>query len=64
MCREPFMALELQDKLAIAVKALKEIEQNYGQVCEEFEICKHVACQSSVSCWMVADKALKEIGEK
>lgn len=48
-------------KLKIAVAALREIRENYGQVCVEFEFCKHVACQSSVSCWMTADKALKEI---
>lgn len=51
-------------KLKIAVDALKEIRENYGQVCEEFEFCRHVACQSSVSCWMTADKALKEIADE
>ena len=51
-------------KLKIAVAALKEIKENYGQVCVDFELCKHVACQSSVSCWMTADKALKEIEDE
>lgn len=51
-------------KLKIAVDALKEIRENYGQVCEEFEFCRHIACQSSVSCWMTADKALKEIADE
>ncbi len=55
---------DITRKLEICVKALKNIEQNFGQVCEMFEICKHESCRSSVSCWMEADKALKEIGEK
>ena len=63
MCRKPYAALELQDKLAIAVKALEEIKNTQGKVCEEFEICKHIACQSSCGSWMIADKALKDIEE-
>lgn len=51
-------------KLAIAVKALKKILDNEGKVCQEFEICKHVACQSSCSSWMIAHEALEEIGKK
>lgn len=52
---------QLIDSLQIAIDALKEIKENHGQVCEEFELCKHVACHSSVSCWMISDKALKDI---
>ena len=56
--------MDENNKLKIALAALREIKENYGQVCEEFEICKHIACQSSVSCWIVADKALKDIEAK
>jgi hypothetical protein len=56
--------MDKDTKLKIALDALKEIKENYGQVCAEFEICKHIACQSSVGSWITADKALKEIEEK
>jgi hypothetical protein len=50
------------NKLEIAVKALKEIKDTQGKVCVDFEFCKHESCISSVASWMIADKALKEIG--
>ena len=52
---------KLTKSLKIALAALKEIKDNYGQVCPEFELCKHDSCQSSVSAWMAADKALKDV---
>ena len=39
--------------------ALQTIRDNYGQVCEEFEICQHPACASSCGAWLLADDALK-----
>lgn len=50
-------------KLNIAVKALKEIRDTQGKVCEEYEICTHRACQSSYDSWAIADQALKNIEE-
>ena len=47
--------------LTTAVDALKEIRDNEGKVCDNFELCDHRACRSSYSSWYIADKALKEI---
>lgn len=41
-------------------KALEEIINTQGKVCSEFQLCKHVACKSSVASWFIADKAIKE----
>ena len=38
--------------------ALETIRRNYGKVCENYELCRHVACDSSVGAWMEADAAL------
>lgn len=38
--------------------ALQRIKDNEGKVCAEFELCRHVACQSSVAAWMIADATL------
>jgi hypothetical protein len=54
----------MEEKLDIAVKALKEIKNDHGKVCIDFEFCKHISCTSSVASWMIADKALKDIEEK
>lgn len=35
------------------------IYTQFGQVCPEFELCKHASCQASVGAWMTADEALK-----
>jgi hypothetical protein len=41
-------------------KALKEIHEHCGRVCEEYEICTHVACSSSHRAWEIADKVLRK----
>lgn len=41
--------------------ALQQIKDEQGKVCAEFEVCCHVACQSSVSSWMIADQALASV---
>jgi hypothetical protein len=38
--------------------ALQTIRDNYGRVCVEYELCHHIACESSVGAWMEADAAL------
>lgn len=38
--------------------ALQEIHRTQGKVCEHFETCKHIGCQSSYASWAIADKAL------
>jgi len=38
--------------------ALQRIKAECGRVCANFELCTHVACQSSVAVWMIADAAL------
>jgi len=47
------------NKLKIAIKALKEIRDTQGKVCQEFEICDCVGCKSSYASWAIADKALQ-----
>jgi len=38
--------------------ALMDIRNNQGRVCEEFELCKHASCASSVAAWFIADRVL------
>ena len=35
------------------------IISQFGQVCPEFELCKHSSCHASVGAWMTADEALE-----
>jgi hypothetical protein len=42
-----------------ARSALRIIVSEYGQVCENFELCTHVACRASYGAWAVADEALR-----
>lgn len=46
------------NKAAFYKVALLKIRNDYGQVCAEFESCKHASCQASVSAWLEADRAL------
>ena len=39
-----------------AEKSLREIRENYGKVCDEYETCTHVACAASYSAWATADE--------
>jgi hypothetical protein len=41
----------------------EEIKRDYGRVCDDFELCTHVSCQSSVGAWMIADQMLSELKE-
>lgn len=50
-------------KLEIALKALKEIKNEQGKVCAEYEICEHRACKSSYVSWALADKAIHKISK-
>jgi len=50
-----------RQNLIIAVKALKEIRDTQGKVCDNFELCNHKACHSSYTSWAIADKALSEL---
>lgn len=40
--------------------ALEKIRTNEGKVCGEFELCTHVACQSSYNAYAIADAALAD----
>lgn len=44
--------------------ALEEIRTKYGQVCNEYEMCDHPACEASYGAWAVADKALRATREE
>ena len=50
--------------LITCAEALKQIKQEGGRVCDDFELCKHIACQSSYSSWMIADTALAQLEEE
>jgi hypothetical protein len=39
--------------------ALQRIRDDYGLVCAEYELCTHVACESSYGAWATADEALR-----
>jgi hypothetical protein len=38
--------------------ALQKIKDECGHVCQEFEICDHIACNDSHKAWAIADQAL------
>jgi len=40
--------------------ALVLIRDTLGHVCDNFELCTHVACRDSYSAWQVASRALQE----
>ena len=48
-------------QLEIAIKALEEIRNTQGKVCEIYEICEHVSCSSSYASWAIADEALRHL---
>lgn len=39
--------------------ALECIRSTYGQVCDEYEVCKHKACYGSYGAWATADAVLR-----
>ena len=41
-----------------AMGALREIRDEQGKVCENYELCHHVSCQSSYTAWVIADRIL------
>lgn len=41
-------------------RALQEIKDTQGEVCDNFELCDHRACRSSYAAWAIADEALNE----
>lgn len=50
----------MRDERDALREALVEIKEHYGKVCDNFELCTHAACRSSVSSWMAADAALRK----
>lgn len=47
----------------IMLKALVDISK-MGRVCEEFEVCDHIACEDSAAACLTALDALSEIKEE
>ena len=41
--------------------ALREIRATRGHVCEQYDICRHVACEDSHAAWEISDQALREV---
>lgn len=67
----PELSRSLEQRLAVqtalverAVEAMKEIKDNYGKVCKDYELCEHLACASSYGAWAVADDFLAGIRER
>lgn len=52
-----YVPLSVAENLAAALERIKADE---GRVCERFEVCSHVGCQSSYGAWAIADEALAE----
>ena len=48
----------------ILKKALEEIRDKEGKVCDNYELCHDLSCQSSYSSWAIADIALRKIAGK
>ncbi len=42
------------------LEALEQIRIHQGKVCEEYDLCSHIACKSSYSAWVIADKAIQK----
>lgn len=38
--------------------SLRKIRDEYGQVCEGYELCEHRSCMASYNAWAEADAAL------
>jgi hypothetical protein len=45
-------------------QALQFIRDNYGKVCDNYELCDCRSCESSYGAWATADMTLKELEEK
>jgi hypothetical protein len=41
--------------------ALTRIRDDEGRVCAEYEVCTHLACQSSYNAYAIADAALRGV---
>lgn len=50
----------LREKNHRLLEALEKIYTGEGKVCSEYEICYHVACQSSHRSWAIAETALRD----
>jgi hypothetical protein len=56
--------MKVFEAFKVATDALKEIKNEQGKVCCDFEFCHHVACASSTNSWMIAEKALIDMEEE
>ena len=56
--------MNTDDQLKLATHALHNIRNNYGKVCQEFEICTHEACTSSSGAWLEANEALLNMNKE
>ena len=64
-----FISHSRQDVLNLIneIKRLRagfELIKTYGRVCEEFEICEHVACSDSCGAYLVASEILRATEEE
>ena len=53
---------QLQEELNRYRVALIEIRQRQGRVCDKFETCTHIGCESSYASWAIADETLQVEG--
>ncbi len=54
---------KMDDMIYDLMCALVDIRGQCGKVCDEYEICTHIACSSSHRAWELADQALKLLEE-
>lgn len=52
----------LQEQIEVYRKALREIRDNQGKVCEIYADCQHPAYDSSYACWATANEILTRFG--
>jgi hypothetical protein len=53
-------AKRLRERVTELEASMHRIKDNCGQVCPEFEVCEHPACQSSSTAWLIAEEALQK----
>lgn len=48
----------INNDCAVYQAALIRIKKQCGYVCDRYEVCDHISCESSYTAWAIADAAL------
>ena len=54
----PFVYGPARDGYRDVLAALEEVKERENQVCEGYELCRHVGCAASYTAFAIADAAL------